>query len=72
LVVETSEDGESCLEVAREENKKQLNGSKLTGIFTVADGRQWRFIRLVRIGRNHSGNDRLRTAAREIFGGVPE
>jgi hypothetical protein len=67
-LVETSADGESWREVAREEGNKQLNGRWLTGTFPVAGGGECRFIRLVNIGRNHAGNDALWITAWEIFG----
>jgi hypothetical protein len=57
-LVETSVDGESWQEVAREEDNEKLNGKLLTGTFSVA-GEECRFIRLVNIGRTHSGYDRL-------------
>jgi hypothetical protein len=71
-LVETSADGESWREVAREENNKQLNGSRFTCTFPVADDRECRFIRLVNIGRNHRGNDMLLISAWEIFGTLVE
>jgi hypothetical protein len=71
-LVETSADGESWREVAREENNNQLNGSRFTGTFSVADGGECRFIRLVNIGRNHFGDDQLRISAWEIFGSLFE
>jgi hypothetical protein len=70
-LVETSADGESWREVAHEENNGQLNGSRFTGTFAVADG-ECRFIRLVNIGRNHYGNDCLAVSAWEIFGSLIE
>jgi hypothetical protein len=35
-LIETSADGESWREVAREENNKKLNGSFKTGTFAIA------------------------------------
>jgi hypothetical protein len=55
LLVETSVDGGNWREVAREQNNKQLNGRRFIDTFTVAGGVESRFIRLVNIGRNHSG-----------------
>jgi hypothetical protein len=69
-LVETSKDGESWRDVAREEDNKQLNGKWFTATFAVADGEECRFIRLVNIGRNHRGNDCLRITAWEIFGSL--
>jgi hypothetical protein len=71
-LVETSADGESWLEVAREENNKQLNGCYLTGTFAAAGGGECRFIRLVNIGGNHGANDILAISAWEVFGSLVE
>jgi hypothetical protein len=43
-LVEMSADGESWREVDCEENDWQLNHTRSTGIFTVAVGRECRFI----------------------------
>jgi hypothetical protein len=71
-LVETSKDGRSWREVAREEGNEQLNGSWFTGTFAVAGGGERRFIRLVNIGRSHAGDDCLLISAREIFGSLIE
>jgi hypothetical protein len=71
-VVETSVDGDNWREVAREEDREQLNGSRFTSIFTVAGGGECRFIRLVNIGRNHHGSDQVMISAWEIFGNLIE
>jgi hypothetical protein len=71
-LIETSVDGKSWQEVAREERNRQLNGSHFTGTFTVAVGRECRFIRLVNIGRNYGGSDQIWISAWEIFGGLAE
>jgi hypothetical protein len=71
-LIETSLDGQNWHEVAREENNKQLNGKFRTGTFGVVGGGECRFIRLVNIGRNHRGSDRLRISAWEIFGSLIE
>jgi hypothetical protein len=71
-LVETSADGESWREVAREEDNKQLNGRNFTSTFAVADGGECRFIRLVNVGRNHRGSDTLGITAWEIFGSLVE
>jgi hypothetical protein len=62
-LIETSADGKSWREVAREEGTNRLNGSLFTAIFTVASGRECRFIRLMQIGRNHWGDDQLNISA---------
>jgi hypothetical protein len=71
-LVETSADGESWREVDHKDGNKQLNGTHFTGTFEIADGGECRFIRLVNIGRNHWGNDRLAISAWEIFGSLAE
>jgi hypothetical protein len=71
-LVETSADGENGREVAREEDNEQLNGSRFTGTFAVADGGESRFIRLVNIGKNHYGDDQIVISAWEIFGSLVE
>jgi hypothetical protein len=71
-LVETSADGKSWWEVAREEDNQQLNGCQFTGTFAVAGGGAYRFIRLVNIRRNHIGNDGLWISAWEIFGSLLE
>jgi hypothetical protein len=71
-LVETSANGENWLEVAREENNKELNGYLFTATFPVAGGGECRFIRLVNIGRNHGGDDCLWVSAWEIFGSLIE
>jgi hypothetical protein len=70
-LVETSTDGENWLEVAREEDN-QLKGEYFTATFPVAGGGECRCIRLVNIGRNHSGSDSLIISAWEIFGNLIE
>jgi hypothetical protein len=71
-LVETSADGESWREVARQEDNRHLNGKWFTGTFAVAGGGECRFIRLVNIGSNHFGDDQLNVSAWEIFGGLIE
>jgi hypothetical protein len=71
-VIETSADGESWWEVARQEGNEQLNGRCFTGTFAVAGGGECRFIRLVNIGRNHFGDDGLGISVWEIFGSLIE
>jgi hypothetical protein len=71
-LVETSTDGENWREVAREEDNKQLNGSRFIATFPVAGGGECRFIRLVNIGRNHVGSDQLVISAWEIFANLIE
>jgi archaellum component FlaC len=71
-LVETSADGKSWREVAREEDNGQLNGKLFAGTFAVADGGECHFIRLVNIGRNHYGDDRFLITAWEIFGSLFE
>jgi hypothetical protein len=69
-LVETSADGESWREVARKEDKEHLNRKWFICIFAVAGGGECRFIRLVKIGRNHAGNGQLLISAWEVFGSL--
>jgi hypothetical protein len=72
-LVETSADGQSWREVAHEEDNEELNNYLCSGTFPVVGGGECRFIRLVNIGRNHSGwNDILWISAWEIFGNLVE
>jgi hypothetical protein len=71
-LVETSVDGESWREVAREKDNEQLNDMFFTATFPVADSEECRFIRLVNIGRNHIRRDCLVITAWEIFGSLFE
>jgi hypothetical protein len=65
-------DGENWREVAHEEDNKRLNGKWFTATFAVAGGEECRFIRLVNIGKNHLGDDRIWISAWEIFGNLIE
>jgi hypothetical protein len=71
-LVETSVDGASWREVAREADSSQLNGKWFTRTFAVAGGGECRCIRLVNIGRNHRGSNILYITAWEIFGRLIE
>jgi hypothetical protein len=66
-LVETSADGESWREVAREAENEQFNGKSFTGTFAVLGGEPYRFIRIANIGRNYFGNDSLAISAWEVF-----
>jgi hypothetical protein len=65
-LVETSLNGKSWREVAREEDNMQLNGSLFASTFTLA-GAKCRFIQLVNIGGTHYGDNCLWISPREIF-----
>jgi hypothetical protein len=67
-LVETSVDGKNWQKAGGEKDNDHLNGRWFTGTFGLADCGECRFIRLVNIGRNHFGNDRLKISAWEIFG----
>jgi hypothetical protein len=67
-LVETSVDGQHWWEVDHREGNYELNGRSLVRTFAVTEHRPCRFIRLVNIGRNHFGSDRLCIDAWEIFG----
>jgi hypothetical protein len=64
--------GKTWREVARQENNEQLNGSFRNDTFAVAGVGECRFIRLVKIGRNHFRHDVLAISAWEIFGSLIE
>jgi hypothetical protein len=66
-VVEISEDGKDWREVDHKEGNADLNGPSLCKTYVVG-GSVCRFIRLVNIGRNHYGEDRIAIHASEIFG----
>jgi hypothetical protein len=71
-VVETSTDGENWREVARVEDNRIPADCRFTATFPVAGGEECRFIRLVNIGMNHFGDDRIWIGAWEIFGTLIE
>jgi hypothetical protein len=71
-VVETSADGNNWQVIDHQENNDDFNGQSLVRTFSVTLAGVCRFIRLVNIGRNHYGNDRLVIAAWEIFGSLLE
>jgi hypothetical protein len=71
-LIETSADGDSWREVARDEDNTELNGRYFTATFAVAGGEACRFIRLVNTGRNYNGNDQITISASEIFGTLVE
>jgi hypothetical protein len=66
---------ESWRHVYRKEDSKLLNGrlveqligSRCTGTFAIAGGGECRFVRLVNISRNHSGNGHLAASAWETL-----
>jgi hypothetical protein len=65
-------DGKNWREVAHKEDNEQLNDRRFTATFAVAGGGECWFIRLVNVGRNHLGSDRLSISAWEIFGNLTE
>ena len=71
-LVEVSEDGQNWREVDHKEDNEDIDGESRTRTFAVAGGDACRFIRLVQIGTNHSGDDRLWIEAWEIFGALIE
>jgi hypothetical protein len=71
-LVETSVDGESWREIVRHPSNGCLNGSRFIDAFDAPAGGECRFIRLVNIGRNHFGNDRVNISVWEIFGSLFE
>jgi hypothetical protein len=71
-LVETSADGASWREVAREEDNERLDGYLSAGTFAVAASVECRFIRLVNIGRSHWQEDCLNLSAWDVFGSLIE
>jgi serine/threonine protein kinase len=67
-VVETSADAENWQEV----DHKEDSGWWVSRTFAVVAAAAARFIRLVQVGRNHRGDDRLVIEAWEIFGSLIE
>jgi hypothetical protein len=65
-------DGKEWRKVAREDGDKHLNGIWSTATFAVAGGGEFRFIRLVNVGRTHQGNEGICISAWEIFGSLIE
>jgi hypothetical protein len=71
-VVETSLDGTNWIEIDCKQNNSQLDDRNVTVRFEVSRSEECGFLRLVNIGRNHSGNDALVISALEIFGTLIE
>jgi hypothetical protein len=71
-LVEVSENGKTWREVDNKQDNEDLDGESRTRTFPVAPGDACRFIKLVQIGRNQSGDDRLWIEAWEIFGTLIE
>jgi hypothetical protein len=71
-VVEVGSDGVSWVEIDRRRNNSELNGADITRTFNVRKTAEGRFIRLVNVGKSHSGYDRLIISSFEIFGHLIE
>jgi hypothetical protein len=71
-LIETSTDGQTWREVDRREDSEHLNGRWFMRTFGMTEVDECRFIRLVNIGRNRFGDDRIALSAWEIFGGLIE
>jgi hypothetical protein len=56
-LIETSLDGNKWSEIDHQENNHDLNGRNMIKVFPVSRSAVSRFVRLVNIGRNHSGTD---------------
>jgi hypothetical protein len=70
--VEASDDGQDWAKVDRRERNSEMNDRNVTRLFKVETREPRRFIRLVNIGRNHYGDDRLVISAWEVFGSLVE
>jgi hypothetical protein len=58
--------------VERQEGNRKLSGKGFTDTFLVAGGAEYRFIRLVNIGRNHIRGDQFVISARDVIGSLIE
>jgi hypothetical protein len=58
------------VEIDRRENNDELNEMCVMATFGVMLKQECRFLRFVNVGRNHWGDNKLRIAAWEIFGGL--
>jgi hypothetical protein len=70
--VETSLDANNWREIDHKEKNHDLNADTVTRTFAVTGAAPCRYIRLVNIGKNHSGDDCLFISAWEIFGTLLE
>jgi hypothetical protein len=71
-LVEGSVDGESWIEIDRQEDRDELNARKVLRTFEVAKSEVCRFVRLTNSGRNYEGIDQIVISAFEIFGALIE
>jgi hypothetical protein len=69
-LVETSLDGNKWSEIDHQEDNNAVNGGNMIGIFHVSRSGVSRFVRLVNIGRNHSGTNQLVISSLELFGAI--
>jgi hypothetical protein len=67
-VIEGSTDGESWVEIDRQENNTDLNGSFAIMVFNICTVDTFRMIRLRQIGLDHHGDNCLIFTAFELFG----
>jgi hypothetical protein len=67
--IDVSVDGNIWIQIDHKQSNNELNAKNVARTFEVAKrGEIARFVRLVNIGRNHYGNDRLVLSAFELFG----
>jgi hypothetical protein len=71
-LIEVSMDGEDWVEVDHRENNSDLNGKNIITTFSISRREVCRFLRLVNIGRTHSGDEALIISSFEVFGCVIE
>jgi hypothetical protein len=67
-IVEVSADGENWVEIDKKEDTNVLNDGNVTTMFKATAAVEGRFVRLVNVGRNHYGSDKLFISGIEIFG----
>jgi hypothetical protein len=71
-VIEASMDGRNWTRIDHKENNFDLNGANVTRAYEVSNKELCRYVRLVNIGRNHSGSDSIWISSFEIFGSLIE
>jgi hypothetical protein len=71
-VIEGSQDGNSWIELDRQDNNNELNGRNLTRTFSISRSEEVRMIRIRQTGLNHAGDQYLMFSSFEIFGHLIE
>jgi hypothetical protein len=71
-ILEGSADGSCWVELHRQERSGELNGKSVTRSYAVFNAGEYRFLRIVNVGRNLAGNDQMALSAVEFFGSLAE